>query len=537
MSGEITTIASHALSFDLSWILEPTAWIGLLTLTAIQTVLGIDNLLFIAILSAKLPAREAKLACYIGLGGALIIRIILMLSAAYIVAMSPPLFTLYGFECSSRDLMMLFGGLFLIYKATEELHGKLEASDIEEKISVSKAAVQSFAVVVSQIMILDVLFSADAIVTAIGMTNQGWIMIIAVSLATVLLILASTVISEFVSKHPTLVILCLGFLLMIAFSLILEAFHIYVSKGYLYSAMAFSIVIEVFNQVSRKNTLHLKKSNSSRQTAAHLVLRLLGSKQSSVNSIKEAIVSTPDSDVFNSQEQEMVSRVLQLSSLPVKAVMTARPDLQMLKVDDTKDCLLKRTLQASRSRLIAYENGKKDQPLGYILRSKLLASLLQDKDSKTNIEKLIIEPIYLPETISILKALELFKAQKRYFGFVFDEFGVFVGVVTLHDILEEITGEMPSVTETPEILSMDEDDKSFRVDGDTILSDLERETGLAISPTEHYQTMGGYVLDKFQRVPKQGEKFDVNGWTIEIYSADQTAINVLKLTRQENQTT
>ena len=215
-------LAHPTLLFDMLWVLDPTAWLGLLTLTAIQIVLGIDNLLFIAILSARLPARQGKTARDIGLGGALIIRIILMIFAAYVMAMSEPLFTVLNFEVSVRDLMMFLGGAFLIYKSTEELHSKLEDQSNEESVSVSKSAGHSFVIVATQIMILDVLFSGDSIITAVGMTNHVYIMIIAVTIAMGLLMWASGFIAVFVSKHPTVVILCLGFLLLIGFSLIME---------------------------------------------------------------------------------------------------------------------------------------------------------------------------------------------------------------------------------------------------------------------------------------------------------------------------
>ena len=225
---------SQHLLFDMQWVTDPTALIGLLALTAIQIVLGIDNLLFIAILSAKLPPKQGRMARYVGLGGALLIRIVLMMFAAYVVAMTEPLFTVFDFNCSTRDLLMLLGGAFLIYKSTEELHSKLEGSiGSDESVSVSSAAGKSFFIVATQIMILDALFSADAIVTAVGMTNHVYIMVIAVTIAMGLLMWASGLIAEFVSKHPTLVILCLGFLLLIGFSLIMEGFHIIVPKGYL----------------------------------------------------------------------------------------------------------------------------------------------------------------------------------------------------------------------------------------------------------------------------------------------------------------
>ncbi|MGN1280433.1 MAG: transporter associated domain-containing protein [Succinivibrio sp.] len=522
------------LLFDMLWVMDPTAWVGLLTLTAIQIVLGIDNLLFIAILSARLPAHQGKLARNIGLGGALVIRIILMIFAAYVMAIARPLFTVWEFDVSVRDLMMFLGGAFLIYKSTEELHSKLEYSGSEESVSVSKSAGSSFAIVATQIMILDALFSGDSIITAVGMTNHVYIMIISVTISMLMLMWASGFIADFVSRHPTVVILCLGFLLLIGFSLIMEAFHIAVPKGYLYSAIGFSLLIEVFNQVSRKNVLKLKHTSNmqSRQVAAHMVLRLLGSKDDDVHSFQEAIVSRPSAYVFNKQEKEMVSRVLELSSLPVKAVMTARTDLQKLNVDRDRDYILNKALKSTKTSLIAYRDGQKDQPLGYVSRADLLGLLVNDKADAEHIRAIVQEPIYLPQTINILSALEQFRQSKRYFGFVFDEFGCFEGIVTIHDIIEEITGEMPEKSETPEIVRLGKND-IFRIDGDAILTDVARTTGLELPPSEHYQTIAGYVLDRLQRVPKQGELLEVDGWLIEVFSADATGINVLKLIRNE----
>ena len=528
---------SHALLFDLVWLTDPTAWIGLLTLTAIQIVLGIDNLLFIAILSARLPAREAKAARYIGLGGALVIRVILMMFAAYVMAMNNPLFSIFDFNVTVRDIMMFLGGAFLIYKATEELHSKLEGDSGDETVSVSKAAGQSFFVATTQIMILDVLFSGDAIITAVGMTNHAFIMIFAVSIAMLLLMWASGFISEFVYRHPTVVILCLGFLLLIGFSLIMEAFHLEVPKGYLYSAIGFSLLIEIFNQVSRKNILKLNPSKNmqSRQVAASLVLRLLGSKNTDMHSLQEAIVSRPSAYVFNQQEKEMVSRVLELSTLPIKAVMTARLDLEMLKIDGSKEAIIEKVLKTNKTRLIAYKHGHKDQPIGYILRAKVLEQYItHPEQDPLELEAEVKEPIYIPQSINVLSVLEQFKQTKRYFAFVIDEFGCFEGIVTIHDILEEITGQMPNKTEIPEVQAMDKDNQVYRVDGDTILSDVQRTTGLEIEPTEHYQTIAGYVLDRLQRVPKNGDRITLDQWIIEVSSADKTGINVLKLTKIKN---
>ena len=532
MDSQAALATSHALLFDLQWMLDPTAWVGLISLSAIQVVLGIDNLLFIAVLSAKLPPHQARVARYIGLVGALVIRIILMMFAAYVMAMSKPLFTVFDFSVSVRDLMLFFGGAFLIYKATQELHTKLEAS-VDDTVSVSKAAGQSFMIVSTQIMILDVLFSGDAIITAVGMTQHAYIMIIAVSIAMALLIWASEFIARFVSRHPTVVILCLGFLLLIGFALIMESFHIEVPKGYLYSAIGFSLLIEIFNQASRKTVLNLKHSNNmqARQVAAHLVLRLLGSNQDNVHSIQEAIVSKPSAYMFNKLEKEMVSRVLELSALPVKAVMTARTDLQMIKIDGSLPAILAKAQKFTCSYLVAYKNGHKDQPVGFISRAKLLSLFVHKNPNYSEIEKCLIKPLYIPHSVNILSILEQFRQTQRYRGFVYDEFGAFEGIVSVHDIIEEITGELPEKTETPEIVPLDDKKLSFMIDGDAILPDVQRSTGLFIPPSEHYQTIAGFVLDRLQRVPVKGDRISIDGWEIEVTSADLTSIDALVLTK------
>lgn len=517
-----------AVMFEMSWIYDPTAWVGLLALVVIQIVLGIDNLVFIAVLSAKLPPSQRPKARYIGIGGALVIRLILLALLAYVVAISKPLFSIGSFDVSVHDLVLFIGGIFLFYKSVEELHSKLEGDETED-LAASKAGGHSLMLVATQIMVLDALFSVDAIVTAVGMTNQVYIMMIAVILAMTVMLWASGFVTEFVARHPTLVILCLGFLLMIAFSLLMEAFHYEVPKGYLYAAIGFSLLIEILNQVMRRNTLNLNtRSMQSRELAANLVLRLLGSKKSEVQSLKEAIVSPNSLAVFDNQEQEMVARVLQLSSLPVKAVMTARNDLQMLKLDAPLERVVTKAQSASRSKLVAYRSGFKDQPLGIIHRASVLALAVEDKADEKHLLNAVVEPLFIPETVSILKALEQFRTSKNYTAFVYDEFGNFEGLVTLHDIMEEVAGELPDQTEIPEIIKMASG--IWRVDGEAILKDVERITGFSVPPSEHYQTLAGFILDYLQRLPEKGEILDIGTWRLEILLKDTTSIEAVKLT-------
>ncbi len=519
--------AAHQVMFDLAWVSDPTAWMGLLTLVVIEIVLGIDNLVFIAILSAKLPPKTRDKARYAGLGGALLIRLILLTFISYIVTFTTPLFYIGSFAVSGRDVVMFVGGVFLLYKATHELHGKLEGFD--EELSASKAAGSAFWLVVLQIMVLDAVFSLDAIITAVGMIEHVFIMMAAVIIAMGVMTLASRTITEFVSRHPTLVILCLGFLLLIGFSLLVEALHFHVPKGYLYAAIGFSILIEIFNQVARRNTLKLGSgvnAMQSREVAANLVLRLLGSNQNQVQTFKEAIVSRTGSQVFNFEEKEMVSRVLQLSSLPAGAVMTPRTDLEMIDIAaDTAD-LASQVRALKRSRLVAYKNGQKDQPLGYIRRVDLLG-WVSDQDNNQDISSLIREPLYLPETVSILKALEEFRRVKASIALVVDEFGNFEGVISLHDIMEAIAGDLPEQTEVPELVRLSPG--LFRIAGDALLKDVSRVTGFKVPVSDNYHTMAGFILDYLQRLPRQGEVITFAKWELTIVKVSEVSIDTVQL--------
>lgn len=521
------TVVAHEIMFDMAWISDPTAWLGLLTLVVIEIVLGIDNLVFIAILSAKLPPHQRNKARYVGLGGALVIRLILLACISYIVSMTVPLFHIKDFGVTGRDITMMVGGVFLLYKATHELHAKLEGFD--EELSASKAAGNAFGLVVMQIMVLDAVFSLDAIITAVGMIDHVFIMMFAVVIAMGVMTLASKAITEFVAHHPTLVILCLGFLLLIGFSLIVEALHFHVPKGYLYAAIGFSILIEIFNQIARKNTLKVGSTSltmQSREVAANLVLRLLGSNQNQVQTLKEAIVSKTGATVFNTQEKEMVSRVLQLSSLPIKTVMTARTDIERICLEETQN-LVDNVRKLTHSRLVVYKDIHSDKPLGYVKRSEVLFTYLDNKASE--IDVIIKKPLYLPETISVLKALEEFRKSKQNFAFIYDEFGNFEGIATLHDIMEEIAGELPSQSEAPEIVKISPN--TFLIEGDAILKDISRLTGFNVPASEHYHTIAGFILDYLQRVPQVGEVVSLVKWKIEIVKGDEVAIETIRLTK------
>ena len=232
----------------MEWLADPQLWIAFATLTVLELVLGIDNVIFISILSGKLPEEQQARARYIGLTLALLMRVILLFSLSWIIGLTAPLFTVVGQEVSGRDLVLLIGGLFLIAKSTHEIHGSLEG----EEGHASKKVYSSFASVIVQITLLDIVFSLDSVITAVGMVNNLWIMIAAVVISIIAMMLFAGPIGNFVGRHPTIKMLALSFLLLIGVTLIAEGLHQHIPKGYIYFAMAFSVLVEVLNMRLRK---------------------------------------------------------------------------------------------------------------------------------------------------------------------------------------------------------------------------------------------------------------------------------------------
>ncbi len=238
----------------MEWLADPALWIAFLTLTVLELVLGIDNVIFISILSGKLPPEQQARARYIGLGLALVMRVILLFSLSWVIGLTAPLFSILGRDISGKDLVLLIGGLFLIAKSTHEIHGSLEG----EEGHGSKKAYASFAGVIVQIVLLDIVFSLDSVITAVGMVSTEfgdigiWIMIGAVVISIIAMMLFAGPIGAFVQRHPTVKMLALSFLLLIGVMLVAEGFHQKIPKGYIYFAMAFSVVVEILNMRLRK---------------------------------------------------------------------------------------------------------------------------------------------------------------------------------------------------------------------------------------------------------------------------------------------
>ena len=228
----------------MDWLTDPNAWIGLLTLTVLEIVLGIDNIIFISILAGKLPEENRARARRLGLLGAFFSRLLLLLGIAWVVQLTTPLFTVLGVGVSGRGLILILGGLFLIAKATHEIHDKLEGGG---EHSDAKKVARSLVAVVAQIMVIDIVFSLDSVITAVGMVDEVAIMIAANVIALGIMLVAAGPISSFVDRHPTVKMLALSFLVLIGTNLVAEGLGQHIPKGYTYFAMAFSVIVEMLN--------------------------------------------------------------------------------------------------------------------------------------------------------------------------------------------------------------------------------------------------------------------------------------------------
>lgn len=483
----------------MEWLYDPTAWVGLFTLVILEIVLGIDNLIFIAILADKLPAHQRDRARVIGLSLALLMRLGLLTAMSWLATLTSPLFSVGPLTFSGRDLILLVGGLFLLFKATMELHERLEGqghTDTGPRVHVA------FGVVVTQIVILDAVFSLDAVITAVGMVEHLSVMMIAVIIAMGIMLLASKPLTRFVNAHPTVVVLCLAFLLMIGFSLVAEGFGMKIPKGYLYAAIGFSVLIELFNQIARRNVLRMAASRPMRQRTAEAVLTLLRSKPAAVDEPPQDAGDGKGEDEnlgFGVEERNMVSGVLTLVDRSVQSIMTPRTDISWVNLEDDATTIRQLLTDVPHS-FFPVCRGSLDEVVGMGRARDLLADVLTNGEIR---RESLRQPIIVHESIGILSLMDTLRRSHGQLVLVTDEFGAIEGLVTPIDIFEAIAGEFPDEDETPDI--MPDGENRWRVSGAADLHHLEQELETDGLVGEDYSTLAGYLLAHFDQLPEAGQ--------------------------------
>lgn len=489
----------------MEWLLDPAAWVGLLTLVVLEIVLGIDNLIFIAILADKLPPSQRDRARILGLSLALVMRLGLLSVMSWLVTLTTPLFSAGPVSPSGRDLILMAGGFFLLFKGTMELHERLEGD--QHGVAFGPRVYASFWVIVTQIVVLDAVFSLDSVITAVGMVDHLAIMMIAVVIAIGIMLLASKPLTRFVNAHPTVVVLCLGFLLMIGFSLLAEAFGFKVPKGYLYAAIGFSVAIEALNQVARRNLLKLDARRPMRERTAVAVLRMLG-KRPPADEPAPPSADGPAIPAFGVEERNMVSGVLTLAERSIRSIMTPRTDVSWVNIDDDPDTIRHQLAKAPHS-FFPVCRGSLDEVLGIARAKDLVADLITEGHVRRN---RLRDPIIVHEAIGILRLMDTLKRSRGQLVLVADEFGAIEGLVTPIDVFEAIAGEFPDEDELPDIVA--DGPNTWKIDGAADLHHVEQvlETEGLVDDAQDFSTLAGYLLSRFGHLPKPGDvcKYDLH---------------------------
>lgn len=490
--------------WDFSWIADPSAWAGLGTLIVLEVVLGIDNLVFISILTSRLHTQEQRRRAFLtGLGLALVMRLVLLSAIAWIVSLTEPLVTIFGKAFSWRDFILMGGGIFLLLKGTMELHERLEGGMAEYSSAPTRSG---FWQVIIQILVLDAVFSLDSIITSVGMVDHIPVMMLAVIVAMLVMVMAAAPLTSFVERHPTVIILCLGFLMMIGLSLLMDGLGYHIPKGYLYAAICFSVLVEICNQVALRNR---RKRISMR---------------------------------------DMVARVIRLSGRTARFIMTPRHRVRWLdsEADYATAC---RFASESLSPWLPVLDPDRDEVLGVIHTGDLAAVTPQGPVTGTERPGTAapqddgsgrvwsVRPLLRPaptifEHASLTEMLETFREEPTPLAFVRDEYGSVVGCITPTDLVSVLAGQMGDMPAGPEACR--QPDGSWLMPGRLTVDAVTSWLGIHLPPRSSSATLAGLLLEALGHIPHEGERVRIQGWRMKIVKMDGNRIDEVLVRRLEH---
>ena len=503
----------------MEFLLDPGIWVGLLTLIVLEIVLGIDNLVFIAILAEKLPPEQRDKARVIGLSLALIMRLGLLFAISWLVTLTQPLITVFDWTFSGRDLILLFGGLFLVYKAVTELHEKIEGKP-EVKVT-TNVVYASFTAVVAQIVILDAVFSLDSVITAIGMVDNIYVMMVAMVVAMAVMLLASKSLTAFVNRHPTVVILCLSFLLLIGISLIAEGFGFHIPKGYIYSGIGVAILIEAFNQFTQRNAIKHESKIPLRHRTADNILKLMGGRIEA-----ETVGQRQAQETFADEERYMIGGVLTLAERTVASIMTPRNQISWVDLNDSPEQIREQVLSVPHS-LFPVCRGSLDKVISIVRAKELIDVLDSEEDLKALIKR--HRPIFIFQKMKVIDAINTLRTSKCSLVLVTDEFGAVQGLISPLDVFEAIAGEFPDADEQLDLVKVD--DQHWKASGMLDLYQLELELGMLDLSEEDdgYISVSGLILDQTQGNVSVGTEIEFNGIQFKVTEMDDNRIKTVEI--------
>lgn len=511
---------------DFSWVTELSAWTGLGTLVLLEVVLGVDNLVFISILASRLPEEEKKRAFYLGLALALLMRLVLLGGIAWLTTLTEPLFSLAGRNFSARDLILMAGGVFLLLKGTLELHERLEGGSQQYSGHAQKA---DFKQVVIQIIVLDAVFSLDSIITSVGMVDYVSMMMLAVVAAMIVMVTAAGPLLRFVERHPTVIVLCLGFLLMIGLGLLTDGLGYHIPKGYLYAAVLFSLLVEACNQLALRNRRKRISVRGMRESTARAVLGLLGGAQNDSRLDAQALATDSNTTIFAPEERDMVLRVLRLSGRTARFVMTPRRRVQWLDASADIESV-RRFAENSSSVWLPVRRGGRDEILGVMHIADLLADCGAAVERPWTVHIRPAPTVF--EHTPLVDVLENYRDNLFPLAFVRDEYGSVVGIITPAELLSVISGSSEAEADVRSDVGQNQT-KVLILHGNLTVDEAVARLGIDTPARSRSATLAGLMLERLGHIPVQGERVRLQQWDLEITGMDGRRIDTVRATRHE----
>ena len=505
----------------------PALWAGLIILICIEVVLSLDNLALIEVLAGKLPesrrARARALGLLIALGG----RVGLLCLFWQLLSVDAPVFSIAGFVFSPRSTLLLCGGVFLIAKATRGLHERLEGGSPMEDTASDNTG---FWYIVAQIAALDAIFSLDGVAVALGLMDSLGLMVLAVIAAMPVAILLNRKRPLFMIRHPTIQILCLDYLMLVGLVLAVDAAGLHIPKSYIYAAIGFSMLVEGGRQIlDRRRDLRLGQ-RSLRLRTAGAVLRFLGSSTTFRKQLGSGGEMPSDNAGMTDGARDMLYGVLTLGERHIRSIMTPRPEITWVDMEDTPAEIRDAVRQSPHS-VYPVRRSSTDEVLGVVYGKDIVAVLPEEGDFDLN--DILRPPVFVQDSVGILRLMEVLRATRAKIALITEEYGSVVGLVTPLDILEVIAGEFPEVDEDPDFIP--DGENCWKVDGGVDLHRLELllDTDILRDNAGDYVTLGGYLMHNLGRLPQSGDSLEEDDLYFEVLEATDRKVDLVRVRKKQ----
>ncbi|CAL4321502.1 UPF0053 inner membrane protein YoaE [Buchnera aphidicola (Periphyllus testudinaceus)] len=503
---------------------------GLLSLIILEIILGIDNLIFLTILVKKLNPKQRKKARNIGLILSLFIRISFLSLISWSTSLTNPFYINKYITLSIREIIFLIGGIFLSLVSLFELNHKLKKKYSKK---LKKKKYSNFWIVILQIVVLDAIFSLDSIITAVGLINNIVIMTLAIIISMLFMLFILKSIKNFINTYPTIIILCLGFLLMIGMNLIMEVLGLYIPKTYFYSAIGFSIFVELFNQISKYNFLLHQYTRPIRIRVLEKFLQILKTEKKKNNHLKKIKKNkkyfSKKYGNFYKEEKYMIFSLLNLSKRSIKSIMTPRKEISWININESPNKIKKKLLNTPHN-LFPICKGNLDNIIS-VIRAKELLSIIE---KKKNILDFVSKnkPIIVFEKLHSINLLKILKKSKGNMIIVINKFYIVQGIITPLDFLKAITGDIPDSDETPDIIK---NKNSWLIKGSTNLYSIQQFLNIKnfIYKKIMHASIAGLLIDKIGKIPSPGETITIYSFNFKILKITNYTITLIKVTKKK----